>query len=196
MRWIILPCSPWPGFPPSAKVQAYIKMFLLSELASPVGNATGMRVEKDTCWKSWRKRRADWEWYTNSTTKVYKNNQLTWTCLKIPWLNSSKYFTCQTRKDPSVGWIVNSMSGLLFHSMISVSIFRSKSIEGKGMLELDPGEDALVLPCSPGSPSSPCSEEALSDISSRSKIRNKSWFFKVIIQNLNVVSRPYQSQTS
>lgn len=127
---------------------------------------------------------------------VYKNNPLTWTCLKIPWLNSSKYFTCQTRKDPSVGWMVNSMSGLLFHSMISVSIFRSKSIEGKGMLELDPGEDALVLPCSPGSPSSPCSEEALSDISSRSKIRNKSWFFTVIIQNLNVVCRSYQSQTS
>lgn len=93
----------------------------------------------------------------------------------MPWLNSSKYFTCQTRKDPSVGWMVNSMSGLLFHSMISDSIFRSRSIEGNGMLELDPGEDALVLPCSPGSPSSPCSEEALSDISSRSKNIKKSY---------------------
>ena len=86
----------------------------------------------------------------------------------MPWLNSSKYFTCHTRKDPSAGWIVNSMSGLLFHSVVRVSIFRSSSMEGKGMLELDPGEEALVLPCSPGSPSSPCSEEALSDISSRS----------------------------
>lgn len=65
--------------------------------------------------------------------------------------------------------MVNSMSGLLFHSVIKVSIFLSSSMEGKGMLELDPGEDALVLPCSPGSPSSPCSEDALSDISSRSK---------------------------
>lgn len=86
----------------------------------------------------------------------------------MPWLNSSKYFTCQTRKDPSVGWMVNNMSGLLFHSVVRVSIFLSSSMEGKGMLELDPGEDALVLPCSPGSPSSPCSEEALSDMSSRS----------------------------
>lgn len=67
------------------------------------------------------------------------------------------------------------MSGLLFHSVISVSIFRSKSIEGKGMLELDPGEDALVLPCSAGSASSPCSEEALSDISSRSNNTKKSY---------------------
>lgn len=86
----------------------------------------------------------------------------------MPWLNSSKYFTCQTRKDPSAGWMVNSMSGLLFHSVVRVSIFLSSSMEGRGMLELDPGEDALVLPCSPGSPSSPCSDEALSDISSRS----------------------------
>lgn len=55
MRWMVLRCSPCPGFPPSVSVQAYIKMFLLSELASPVGNATGIRVEKDTWWKSWRK---------------------------------------------------------------------------------------------------------------------------------------------
>lgn len=39
-------CSP----PLSAvlSVQAYIRMFLLRELASPVGNATGIRDEKDT----------------------------------------------------------------------------------------------------------------------------------------------------
>lgn len=46
--WITLPCSPVPAAPPSVKVQAYIRMFLLSELASPVGNATGIRDEKDT----------------------------------------------------------------------------------------------------------------------------------------------------
>lgn len=34
------------------KEQAYIRMFLLRELASPVGNATGIRDENDT----WRKR--------------------------------------------------------------------------------------------------------------------------------------------
>lgn len=106
------------------------------------------------------------------------NFQLTWTCRKMPWLNSSKYFTCQTRKDPSAGWMVNSMSGLLFHSMVRVSIFLSSSIEGRGMLELDPGEDALVLPCSPGSPSSPCSEDALSDISSRSRKAENNPFIK------------------
>lgn len=48
MCWIVLRCSSCPGFPPSVNVQAYIKMFLLNELASPVGNATGIRVEKDT----------------------------------------------------------------------------------------------------------------------------------------------------
>lgn len=53
-RWTILPCSPAPALSPSAKVQAYIRMFLLSELASPVGNATGIRDEKDTWWESWR----------------------------------------------------------------------------------------------------------------------------------------------
>ena len=33
---------------PSGRVQEYIRMFLLSELASPVGKATGIREEKDT----------------------------------------------------------------------------------------------------------------------------------------------------
>lgn len=47
-RWTILPCSPAPALPTSVKVHAYIRMFLLSELASPVGNATGIREEKDT----------------------------------------------------------------------------------------------------------------------------------------------------
>ncbi len=47
-RWTILPCSLALAFSPSVKVQAYIRMFLLSELASPVGNATGIREEKDT----------------------------------------------------------------------------------------------------------------------------------------------------
>lgn len=51
----ILPCSPVPLLSPSVKVQAYIRMFLLSELASPVGKATGIREEKDTWWKSWGK---------------------------------------------------------------------------------------------------------------------------------------------
>lgn len=54
-RWTNLPCSPAPALPPSVKVQAYIRMFLLSELASPVGNATGIRDEKDTWWESWSK---------------------------------------------------------------------------------------------------------------------------------------------
>lgn len=53
-RWTTVPGSPAPVLSPSAKVQAYIRMFLLSELASPVGNATGIREEKDTCWKSWK----------------------------------------------------------------------------------------------------------------------------------------------
>ncbi|MEQ2194360.1 hypothetical protein XENOCAPTIV_028000, partial [Xenoophorus captivus] len=48
IRWTILPCSPVPALSPSVKVQAYIRMFLLRELASPVGNATGMREEKET----------------------------------------------------------------------------------------------------------------------------------------------------
>jgi len=43
-----LPCSPALALSPSLRVQAYIRMFLLRELASPVGNATGMREEKDT----------------------------------------------------------------------------------------------------------------------------------------------------
>lgn len=47
-RASILPCSPEPVLSPSVRVQAYIKMFLLSELASPVGKATGIREEKDT----------------------------------------------------------------------------------------------------------------------------------------------------
>ena len=53
-RWTITPCSPAPALSPSVKVQAYIRMFLLSELASPVGNATGIREEKETWWESWR----------------------------------------------------------------------------------------------------------------------------------------------
>lgn len=53
-RWTSLPCSPAPALPPSAKVQAYISMFLLRELASPVGNATGIRDEKETWKVSWR----------------------------------------------------------------------------------------------------------------------------------------------
>lgn len=53
-RWTILPCSPASAPSPSVKVQAYIRMFLLSELASPVGNATGIREEKDTWWESWK----------------------------------------------------------------------------------------------------------------------------------------------
>lgn len=47
-RWTIRPCSPVPALSPSVRVQAYIRMFLLKEFASPVGNATGMREEKDT----------------------------------------------------------------------------------------------------------------------------------------------------
>ncbi len=94
---------------------------------------------------------------------------LTWTCLKMPGINSSRYLMCQTRKDPSSGWIVKSMSGLLFHSRMRVSSFRSSKTEGRGTLLLEPGEEALVLPS--WSPSS-CSEEPLSDISSRSK-KNK-----------------------
>lgn len=39
-RWTILPWSPALVLSPSVKVKAYIRMFLLSELASPVGNAT------------------------------------------------------------------------------------------------------------------------------------------------------------
>lgn len=50
-RWTALPGSPAPALSPSVKVQAYIRMFLLSELASPVGNATGIREEKDTWWE-------------------------------------------------------------------------------------------------------------------------------------------------
>lgn len=56
-RWTNLPWSTAPALPPSVKVQAYIRMFLLSELASPVGKATGMRDEKDTWWESWRRER-------------------------------------------------------------------------------------------------------------------------------------------
>lgn len=47
-RWTILSCSLALALSPSVKVHAYIRMFLLSEFASPVGNATGMREEKDT----------------------------------------------------------------------------------------------------------------------------------------------------
>jgi len=54
-RWTILPCSPVPALSLSVKVQAYIRMFLLRELASPVGKATGMREEKDTWRTSQRK---------------------------------------------------------------------------------------------------------------------------------------------
>lgn len=53
-RWTILPWSPDPVLSPSVKVQAYIRMFLLNELASPVGNATGIREENDTWWESWK----------------------------------------------------------------------------------------------------------------------------------------------
>lgn len=53
--WPILPCSPALKLSLSVKVQAYIRMFLLRELASPVGNATGIREEKDTCGHIWRK---------------------------------------------------------------------------------------------------------------------------------------------
>jgi len=73
------------------------------------------------------------------------------------------------------------MSGLLFHSVVRISIFLSSSIEGRGMLELDPGEDALVLPCSPSSPSSPWSEEALSDMSSKSRQQEKKKFFSTTL---------------
>lgn len=117
----------------------------------------------------------------------------------MPWLNSSKYFTCQTRNDPSVGWMVNSISGLLFHSVVKVSIFLSSSMEGRGRLELDPGEDALVLPCSPGSISSPCSERALSDISSRSikpQYVKLTLIFRALINVYWLGSGSYQSQTS
>lgn len=54
-RWTILPWSPVAALSTSVSVQAYIKMFLLSEFASPVGNATGMREEKDTWQMNWRK---------------------------------------------------------------------------------------------------------------------------------------------
>lgn len=54
IRWTILPWSPAPELSPSDRVQAYIRMFLLNELASPVGNATGIREEKDTWWERWR----------------------------------------------------------------------------------------------------------------------------------------------
>lgn len=53
--WTSLPWSAAPALPPSVRVQAYIRMFLLRELASPVGNATGIRDEKDTWWESWRR---------------------------------------------------------------------------------------------------------------------------------------------
>jgi hypothetical protein len=44
----LLPGSPRLMQSPSGRVQEYIRMFLLSELASPVGKATGIREEKDT----------------------------------------------------------------------------------------------------------------------------------------------------
>lgn len=49
------------------------------------------------------------------------------------------------------------------------------------MLELEPGEDALVLPCSTGSPSSPGSEEALSDMSSKSKKPENNVFYTLLV---------------
>lgn len=56
-RWTILPCSPVPTLSLSVKVQAYIRMFLLKELASPAGKATGMREEKDTWQTKWADRK-------------------------------------------------------------------------------------------------------------------------------------------
>lgn len=70
--------------------------------------------------------------------------------------------------------MVNSMSGLLFHSRVNASIFLSSNMEGRGTELLEPGDDALVLP-SPPSPSSPCSDEPFSDISSRSGEREGGW---------------------
>lgn len=62
--WTILPCLPTPALTPSVKVQAYMRMFLLSELASPVGNATGIREEKDT----WRKIKNSCEYFLSVLT--------------------------------------------------------------------------------------------------------------------------------
>ena len=69
----------------------------------------------------------------------------TWTCLNIPGLYSSKYFTCHTRKVPSTGCIVKSMSGFLFHSVSSISIFRSSRTVGSGIGALG-REQVLGLP--------------------------------------------------
>lgn len=79
----------------------------------------------------------------------------TWTCLNIPGLYSSKYFTCHTRKVPSTGCMVKSMSGFLFHSVSSISILRSSRTVGRGTGMLG-REQALGLPSR--SPSS-CSDE-------------------------------------
>ena len=102
--------------------------------------------------------------------KIATSLKYTWTCLNIPGLYSSKYFTCHTRKVPSTGCIVKSMSGFLFHSVSSISIFRSSRTVGSGIGT--PGrEQVLGLPSL--SPSS-CSDDPVPASDSLSRDNSKS----------------------
>lgn len=55
-------------------------------------------------------------WYVN-----YIKNGCTWVCLNMPGWYSSNQSTCQTNREPSVGWMLNNMSAPLFHSSNSTS---------------------------------------------------------------------------
>lgn len=47
---------------------------------------------------------------------LHINNDNTWACLNMPGWYSSNQSTCQTNREPSMGWILNNMSAPLFHS--------------------------------------------------------------------------------
>lgn len=49
------------------------------------------------------------------------NREPTWACLNMPGWYSSNQSTCQTNSEPSMGWMLNSTSALLFHSSSSTS---------------------------------------------------------------------------
>lgn len=49
------------------------------------------------------------------------NREPTCACLNMPGWYSSNQSTCQTNSEPSMGWMLNNTSALLFHSSSSTS---------------------------------------------------------------------------
>lgn len=58
------------------------------------------------------------------------NIECTCACLNMPGWYSSNQSTCQTNREPSIGWMLNNMSAPLFHSSNSTSTWCFTAAKG------------------------------------------------------------------